>query len=297
MTNATTEITMTANKEAVPKKDAPPKKEASGKRDPVSKKDPVVRKEASPKREAAPKKDSHHKSRLHDAFQEEIANTYFRAPSTAKKTAKKKKPSALPWVLVAMAVCLAGALFVSKSNFDIKIKLVNGTPFITKDGAILSPGAQFLVRGGAIEPKLVEKAFFLGDARAASTITDAEATLANSRGQGWASFMVELKKPVDLTKFDVRYIAKGGGGAERVVPIVFDIDNRSYRVTDAAVTTLAGDWQTYIINFAPVKGDIDLANIAALKFEFGSETAGNGPAAVINLKDISIVKTRKVKWL
>ena len=290
MTNATAENTMAAKKEAVPKKDAPPKKEAFHKKDPAPKRDPVA------KNETAAKKDAHHKSRLHDAFQEEIANTYFRTPFSTKKSAKKK-PSIVPWTLAAVAVCLALALFASKSNFDIKVKLVNGTPFITKDGAILAPGAEFLIRGGELNPKLVERAFFLGDARPSSAMTDAEASLSNSRGQGWASFMVELKKPVDLTKFDIRYIAKGQGGAERIVPIIFDIDNRSYRVNDTAVTTLSGDWQTYIINFKPVKGDIDLSNVSAVKFEFGTETAGNGPAAVILLKDISIVKTRKVKWL
>lgn len=282
---------MAAKKAAVPKKDASPKKEAVPRRDPVPNKYPAARNDPHPKKEA------HHKSRLHDAFQEEIANTYFRTPSTTKKAAKKKKSPVFPWALAAVAVCLAAALFISRSSFDIKIRLVNGTPFITRDGSMLAPGGEFLLRGGAIDPKLVEKAFFLGDARAASALTDAEATLANSRGQGWASFMVELKRPIDLTKYDIRYTAKSSGAADKVVPIVFDMDNRSYRVSDPAVTALAGDWQAYTINFRPVKGDIDLSCVSALKFEFGSATAGNGPAAVILLKDISIVKTRKVKWL
>jgi hypothetical protein len=46
-----------------------------------------------------------------------------------------------------------------------------------------------------------------------------------------------------------------------------------------------------------VKERVDLAGISALKFEFGSETAGNGPASVISMKDISIIKARRLKWL
>jgi hypothetical protein len=251
-----------------PKKDAAPKKEAAPKR------------EASSRKEHAPKKDAHHKSRLHEAFQEEIANTYFRTPSTAKRPSKKKRYAHVGWIFAVIAFCIAAALFISKSNFDIKVKLVNGTPFITKDGSIMTlDGAQVAVRGGEVNANLVARAYFLGDGRSAGTMTDAEVTLANSRGQGWASFVVEFKKPVDLTKHDIRYVAKGQGSAEKLVPIIFDTENRSYRVYDAAVTTLGGDWQTLILNFKPVTGDIDLSSISAIKFEFGTETAGNGVTA------------------
>lgn len=272
---------MTARRESTPKKTVGHKRDVSPKKDPSAK-----------------KHDSVHKSRLHEAFQEEIANTYFRTQTPAKKTSKKKKISKIPWLIAVVAVVVASAIFISKSNFDIKVKLVNGTPFITRDGSALPmEGAQFLIRGGEPNNELVARAYFLGDARSSSQMSDAEVSLSNSRGQGWASFVVEFKDPVDLNKFDIRYLAKGASGAEKIVPIIFDSENRSYRIDDASVTTLAGSWQAYIINFKPVKGAINLSKIASVKFEFGTETAGNGTSAVMSIKDISIAKTRRIKWL
>jgi hypothetical protein len=258
----------------------------------------TAKKEAVVKKSTGSKKETHNKSRLYDSFQEEIANTYFKtSPATGKKVSKKK-PSKVPWVIAGIAALLAIAIFISRSNFDIKVRLVSGTPFITKDGSALpADGAQFFVRGGEPNKAFIGKAFFVGDARVSSTMADNQITLANSRGQGWASFVIEMKQPIDLTKLDMRYAAKGSSGAEKLVPIIIDSQNRSYRIDDLSLTALSDNWHTYIIDFKPVKGDIDLANVAAVKFEFGTETAGNGPADTLFLKDISIVKARKIKWL
>ncbi len=258
----------------------------------------TAKKEAVVKKSAGSKKEIHQKSRLYDSFQEEIANTYFKtSPATGKKVSKKK-PSKAPWAIAGLAAFLAIAIFISRSNFDIKVRLVNGTPFITKDGSALpADGAQFFVRGGELNKALAGKSFFVGDARVSSKMADSEITLANSRGQGWASFVVEMKQPIDLTRLDIRYTAKGSSGAEKLVPIIVDSQNRSYRIGESSLISLSDNWHTYIIDFKPVKGDIDLANVAAVKFEFGTETAGNGPAAIIFLKDIAITKARRVKWL
>lgn len=258
----------------------------------------TAKKEAVVKKSTGSKKDTHQKSRLYDSFQEEIANTYFKtSPATGKKVSKRKA-SKIPWVIAAFAAFLAIAIFISRSNFDIKVRLVSGTPFITKDGSMLPvDGAQFFVRGGEPNKALIGNALFVGDARASSKMADGEITLANSRGQGWASFVIEMKQPIDLTKLDIRYTAKGSSGAEKLVPIIVDSQNRSYRIGEDSLVSLSDNWHTYIIDFKPVKGDIDLANVSAVKFEFGTETAGNGPAATILLKDILIVKARRIKWL
>lgn len=258
----------------------------------------TAKKEAVAKKGTGSKKETHQKSRLYDSFQEEIANTYFKtSPATGKKVLKKKASKA-PWIIAAFAAFLAVAIFFSRSNFDIKVRLVNGTPFITKDGSALSAeGAQFFVRGGEPNKAIIGKAFFAGDARVSSAMADSQITLTNSRGQGWASFVIEMKQPIDLTKLDIRYTAKGSSGAEKLIPIIVDSQNRSYRIGDLSITALSDSWHTYIIDFKPVKGDIDLANVSAVKFELGTETAGNGPAAVIFLKDIAITKARRVKWL
>ncbi len=244
------------------------------------------------------KKEAHQKDRLHEAFQEEIANTYFRTSTASTKASEKAKPSLIPWIVAVAAMCIAVVLFVSKSNFDVKVRVVSGAPFITRDGSPASADDSLsILQGGEANNGLVARAYFLGDGRNASKLSADEAVLCNSKGQGWASFVVEFKKPVDLKKFDIRYTAKGKAGIEKIVPVITDTDNRSYRVDDASVTTLAGSWQTYIINFNPVKSNIDLAAVSAIKFEFGTETAGNSPEATMSIKDISMIKTRKVKWL
>lgn len=259
----------------------------------TAKKEAVVKKSAGSKKETP-----RQKSRLYDSFQEEIANTYFKtSPATGRKTSKKK-PSKIPWVIAGIAALTAVAIFVSKSNFDIKVRLVSGAPFVTKDGSALPlEGAQFFVKGGEPDKTAVNRAFFVGDARLSSGMDDNQVALKNSAGQGWASFVIEMKQPVDLTRFDIRYAAKGSSGGERLVPVVTDSQNRSYRISDSSLTALSDSWHTYIVDFKPVRGDVDLTSVAAIKFEFGTETAGNGPAAALFLKDVSIIKTRRVKWL
>jgi len=42
---------------------------------------------------------------------------------------------------------------------------------------------------------------------------------------------------------------------------------------------------------------VDLSGIAAIRFEFGSSTAGNRALATIALKNVSIAKTKRIKWL
>jgi len=258
----------------------------------------TAKKEAVAKKGTGSKKETHHKSRLYDSFQEEIANTYFKtSPATGKKVSKKK-PSKTPWIIAGLAAILAITIFISRSNFDIKVRLVSGTPFITKDGSALpSDGAQFFVKGGELNKDLIGRAFFVGDARVSSKMADNEITLSNSRGQGWASFVIEMKQPIDLTRFNMRYAAKGSSGSEKMVPVIIDSQTRSYKIGDKSLAALSDNWNTYIVDFKPVKGDIDLTNVSAIKFEFGTETAGNDPAAMLFLKDISIIKARRIKWL
>jgi hypothetical protein len=178
------------------------------------------------------------------------------------------------------------------------VRVLSGTPFITKDdSAVSSNGAQFFVRGGEVDKSLVARAYFVGDARSSSRLTDRDVSLVNSRDQGWASFVMEFKHPIDLNRLDLRYMAKGESGAEKLVPVVTDSQNRSFRISDKSLTALSDLWHTYIIDFRPVRDEVDLSNIISVKFEFGTETAGNGPAAVIFMKDISVLKARRLKWL
>jgi hypothetical protein len=78
--------------------------------------------------------------------------------------------------------------------------------------------------------------------------------------------------------------------------MIVDSDNKSYKLGDE-YSKLENTWQSYKLNLKPIKDAIDLANISAVRFEFGTITAGNGPAAKLYLKDVLIRKAKKIKWL
>lgn len=243
-------------------------------------------------------------SRLQDSLHQEIANTYFKTSGSSKESSRKspaRKIGALqilPWAIAFFAIAAAIIIFVFKSSFDVKVRIVNGTPFVLRNGrAFPEDGSQPLLRSGESNRSLVNRAFFVGDGRASSAIAEKEISLSNAEGQGWASFVIEMKRPADLRSLNIRYLARGKRGDEKIVPVVVDSQNRSYRIDDTSLTVLSDEWQTYIIDFKPVKSGIDLANITEIRFEYGTETVGNTPTATIFLKDISLIKSRRVKWL
>jgi hypothetical protein len=61
---------------------------------------------------------------------------------------------------------------------------------------------------------MVKNGIFVSDARASSKTGRDEITLSNSKGQGWASYRVELKKPIDLRGMELSYSARGDSGGE-----------------------------------------------------------------------------------
>lgn len=243
------------------------------------------------------------KSRLYDSFQEEIANTYLKTSGKKPKKAKRRVslPN-IPWVVTLVSLFFSFFIIFSKSNIDIKIKILSGLPFVNRETAtdefsgVWGKGI-FFVKGGNANSDIVKKAFFVGDAQALSKVKSDEVILCNSRDRGWANYRLDLKKPIDLNKFDIKYTAKGKAGDERLILMIVDTNNRSYRIEDDLSSKLTDGWHTYSINFKPVGDVIDLANISAIRFEFGTLTAGNESQATIFLKDIYGAKAKGVKWL
>jgi len=128
-------------------------------------------------------------------------------------------------------------------------------------------------------------------------MTDEEAILCNTNDQGVATYIIELKKPMDLNGMDLKYAAKGELGDERLIMVLVDSDSKAVKVEDDQAARLSKHWQTYILNFKPVKDMIDLSSITTIRFEFGSATSGNRTLATIALKNVSAAKTKRVKWL
>ncbi len=249
-------------------------------------------------------KDLQERNKIQESF-EEIANTYLKTSVSSKSTPPTKKKTGftkLPWIIASLAVVIALAIFVSNSNFDIKIRILNKSPFINKMTAsdassALSGKEMLLVKGGQVVSVLVGKGAFFGDAIAGSKISQDEIILSNSSGTGSASYRIEFKKPLNLSNHEIGYFARSVSDGTKMVLMVTDSDNRAYRVEDTEIAKLSKDWHAYSVNFKPVKGSIDLKNVSGIRFEFGASTTGNPQNISISLRDIYLAKSKRFKWL
>lgn len=241
---------------------------------------------------------------IDSSMQEEIARTYFDMPDKSPKPGgKKRNISKLPWIIAAVALVFGMAAFLSKSNIDIKVRILSEVPSSGSERRLdefdeLKDKGFVFVSGSEINSSLVKHAYFDGDAKNYSRQNDSELVLCNSKGSGWANYTIELKEPIDLTKLDLKYIAKGAKGQEALGIVIIDTDNRSYRVLDPnRIGRLTKDWRDYRMNFTAMKNVIDLNNISSIKLEFGSLTVQNSTAAIIFLKGIYAAKTKRTRWL
>lgn len=229
---------------------------------------------------------------MHD----ELARTYFQAPRKAAKD-RSKWVSFIPWLLTAAVILIATVVVLSRSSIDIKVRLLGEIPSFNSPASENGvEKGEFLVKGGQAQAALVRNVYFAGDGKAFSGAKEEEMILCNARGPGWANYTIELKEPVDLNNLDIKYTARGARGDEYLVLVIADSNNRTYRMEKDLSSAISGEWKRYIVNFRPAKKILDLANIAVIKFEFGSLTAGNYSSAVIHLKDVCLTKTRRLKW-
>ncbi|MFA5143663.1 MAG: hypothetical protein WC522_05820 [Candidatus Omnitrophota bacterium] len=237
------------------------------------------------------------KERVRASAQEEIAKIYLKV-SDKSKSKKERVVSKFPWLVAAAAVVIALATLLFKSNIDVRIRILGEIPSIgfegtDKFGSLREKGL-YLVRGSELNTYLVKNADFTGDARTFSKAGDGALILCNSRGSGWANYEISMRDPVNLRKLDLKYMAKGGAGDEYLTVVIVDSDNRSYRIEKDIVSKLSKDWRPYTINFKPLSNAIDLANIIKVRFEFGTLTAGNSSTSTLFLKDVCVVKTKRM---
>ncbi|MFA6320970.1 MAG: hypothetical protein WCY36_03845 [Candidatus Omnitrophota bacterium] len=239
------------------------------------------------------------KERMRSSAQEEIAKIYLKV-SDKSKIKNQKRPSKFPWMIAVAALLLALVLLFFKSNIDINIKILGEIPSFApaendRFGSVQEKGL-YLSKGSELNRYLVRNADFKGDAKSFSKISEEYIVLCNSRGSGWANYEIDLKESLDLTKLDIRYSARGEFGGEYLTVVLVDSDNRTYRAEKDISSNLSKGWQIHTLNFKPMKKAIDIKNITAIRFEFGTLTAGNSSAATIYLKDICVVKTKQVGW-
>lgn len=245
-------------------------------------------------------------NKIQESF-EEIANTYLKTSSSpnGKPAGKHKKKSfaiKAPWIVASAALLIAIFIFISNSSFDIRIRILNKTPLVDSASASdpasgLSGHETMLLRGGQIASPIVGRAVFVGDALGSSKVYSNEIVLSNADGQGSASYRIEFKKPLDLSKSEIGYFAKAAALGTRLILVITDTDNKAFRVEDNQVARLSKEWRAYSVNLVPVKGVINLTSISNIRFEFGSPTAGNPPNTAVFLKDVYLAKSKRFKWL
>ena len=238
------------------------------------------------------------KEKLRSSAQEEIAKIYLKV-SDKNKHKKDKHASKVPWMIAGLALSLALLMFFLKSNIDIKVRILGEIPSLSssapdKFGSLREKGL-YIVKGSEPNKYLIKNVDFMGDAKAFSKISGDEIILCNARGSGWANYEIVLRESLDLSKLDIRYAAKGERGEEYLTLVIVDSDNRTYRMEKDIGSKVSKEWQAYTINFKPLKNAIDLTNIAIIRFEFGSLTAGNSPMATLFLKDICVTKTKRME--
>ena len=236
------------------------------------------------------------RSRVHQPMHDEIAETYFKTSAPAEARKAKRAPK-LPWVIAAIAVLVALAALASRSNIDIRVRILSedAPAGVIPEG--IKGKAIYLLKGAEINNGLIKETFFSGDAKAYSRLTGSGIVLCNSRGNGWASYTMQFKEPVDLTKLDINFIARSEKGEEKIGVVVVDAENRTYRIEKDLSSKLAKENRVYTVDFRPAKRILDLANISAIRFEFGSLTMGNGSMATIFLNEVYASKTKRTGWL
>ncbi len=237
------------------------------------------------------------KERVRSSAQEEIAKIYLKV-SDKNKARKEIRAPKFPWAIAAIALAIAFFAILFKSTIDIKVRILGEVPSFDsgqpdKFGSLRDKGL-YLLKGAEPNKYLIKSAGFAGDAKAFSKIEDDELVLCNSRGSGWANYGIYLKEPVDLSRLDIKYTARGESGGEYLTVALLDSENRSYRVEKDMSSSLGVDWQDVTINFKYLRSAIDLTNITAVRFEFGSLTAGNSSTSTIFLKDIRLVRAKRM---
>jgi hypothetical protein len=237
---------------------------------------------------------------LQSALNDEIARTYLK--TSQKSYIQRKATLKIAWSIAIIASILALAAFLTKINFDIRVRILGEMPSVSVEAGQVNfdnmkDKGVFLIKGIAVNNDIVKTVSFDGDARIGSRTADDHILLSNAKGSGWGNFAVYLKEPIDLSRLDLKFVARGSSGGEFLGIVIVDSDDKTYRMERDLSTRITNEWQLYKINFRPIKNAVDLGNITTIKFEFGSLTVGNSSGAAIFLKDVYVAKARRSRWL
>lgn len=240
------------------------------------------------------------RSQVHHQLQDEIARTYFKAPSSS--SGRKRAAPKLPWIITGLALCALFAMLISRSNIDIRIRVLSEDAPSISEAKEAPPGGfkdkcVYFLKGAEINNSLIGRTSFSGDAKAYSRLTGSGVVLCNSRGSGWAGYTMRFKEPMDMTGLDMEFTASGGKGDERLGIALVDSRDRIYRIESARSPRLTKEPKIYKADFTGIGKMIDLSGISEIRFEFGSLTVGNDSMAAIFLNSVYASKTKRMRWL
>jgi len=234
-----------------------------------------------------------------DSIRQELAKTFFGTPT--KKHGRNFGLLRLPWIIAAIALVLLLLVLLFRSNINVKIEITGRTPLTASaDGSTLHASDQeeiFLVKAGQPNGYFVRNTFFFGDALKFSRAKQDMLILVNSKGVGWSNVSLEFVEPLNMRDSDIAYTAKGQVGGERLIVVLTDADNKTYRMAQGISSVLSKKWENHMINLAPARNVLDLSKISKISLEFGSITTGNPTHATIYLEDIYLTKIRGEQWL
>lgn len=235
-----------------------------------------------------------------DSIRQELAKTFFGAPT--KKENKRFGLLKLPWIITSVALLSLFLVLLSRSNIDIKIEITGRAPAKSPTGlqAAYTPVNEeeaFLVKAGQPNEYFVKKAFFFGDALKFSRVKEDMLVLVNSKGMGWSNINLQFIEPMNMSGSALAYTAKGQEGGERIIVVLTDVNNKTYRMPQSLASMLSEKWEDHVINLAPARDVLDLSKISRVSLEFGSITTGNSTYTTIYLEDIYLTKARGEQWL
>ncbi|MCX5680177.1 MAG: hypothetical protein NTZ95_05950 [Candidatus Omnitrophica bacterium] len=225
-----------------------------------------------------------------DVLLEHIASTYFAKKSRPKTKSRKKSPSlkdaafmvvAAGTIVAAIGFILIVSSITNKNYNELLRKKISALQVIP------------LFDKGAINKDVVKRLELLGYARGVSSKAAKDAlVLKNPKKYNWADALLPLRFPVDLNSRTLNLSIRGAKGGEKITIILKDSSNRSLRLGELY---LSSNWRTESIPLGRSKNYIDLANINAIRIEYGR--IGEAPSekdslieTMIYLKDINLPK-------
>ena len=185
-----------------------------------------------------------------------------------------------------VALILLGVLLLGLVLSPIIIILYNkSTNALGKKAALAEIHySKKIIKNGHINRSDIEETFLDGDARAKSSFLKNNIKLVNSGPEGRAALVIRFREPLDLENKHVLVTARAEHGTKKLKLIVKNSKNRFYEFSDLSFSS---NWNMKYI-FTGKKHDFDLKNVKEMKFEFGSNTAGNEQGSILYLKDLAV---------